>query len=292
MKPLFRLAYKNMWPNHDPEMQQPRDFFRACLEQHYTVVIDNQTPDLVVYSLGGPPATGEYYTDPILVGYSGECQDAPGSCDLRLGFHHNQETNYKRLPLWVLYIDWDIKNPTSHPLHISNILKRHTQPHNEKPQFCNFTYRNPVKSRIEFFMALNQKQRVDSTGQLFNNTGKLLGDKPVELQDYRFTIAWESNIMQGYVTEKLLEPLAAGSIPIYCGGSESINDFNPLAFINILNFADTKQAIDYILHVDADENLRRKYLMEPVWIQAPTWPQQVFTWLYSCIEHKKPHLIL
>lgn len=292
MKQKLKLAYKNMWPDHDPERQQPRDFFRLCLEQHYNVIIDNHAPDMVIYSLGGAPIPGEYYSDPILVGYSGEVQDAPNTCDLLLGFHYHVDALYKRLPLWVLYIDWDDKNPTGHPLHINSLLSRHELDFVPRTKFCNFTYRNPVKSRIEFFLALNQKLRVDSTGSLFNNTGKLLGDKTIELKDYQFTIAWESSNMQGYVTEKLLEPLAAGSIPIYSGGSASVDDFNPRGFIRVEDFPNIHHAIDYVMHVQHDVQLQKQYWQQPVWQQAPDWPNRVFGWFYSLIADKKPHLRL
>ena len=292
MKPCLRLAYKNMWPDHNPDQLQPRDFFRGCLEQHYTVVIDNHAPDVVIYSLGGGPQPGEYYSDPISIAYSGEVQDAPGPCDLTLGFHHHPDVKYKRLPLWPLYIDWDVTQVTQHPLHVYNILNRHKQEPIRKSSFCNFTYRNPVKSRVEFFLALNQKQRVDSTGQLFNNTGRLLADKTVELQEYRFTIAWESSISPGYVTEKLLEPLAAGSIPIYMGGSDAVKDFNPRAFINVSDFPNLQQAVDYITYVDSNPNLVDDYLSQPVWETTPTWPHDVFSWLYEIFVEKKPHLKL
>jgi hypothetical protein len=145
---------------------------------------------------------------------------------------------------------------------------------------------------VEFFLALNQKQRVDSTGQLFNNTGRLLADKTVELQTYRFTIAWESSISPGYVTEKLLEPLAAGSIPIYMGGSDAVKDFNPRAFINVSDFPNLQQAVDYITYVDSNPNLVDDYLSQPVWETTPTWPHDVFSWLYEIFVEKKPHLKL
>jgi len=290
---ILRLAYHSMWPDHDPE-KNPRDFFRWCLEQHYQVIIDNIHPDVVVYSVfGNPPKKSQWASEPILVAYSGESYDAQGDFDLSFGHHMHADPKYKRLPHWVLYIDWNQdKNPADHPLDISHILRRHTQPWQDKPNFCNFTYRNPVKSRIEFFLALNQVKKVHSTGPLFNNQGFCLQDKTLELQTYRFTIAWENTQLPGYVTEKLLQPLAAGSIPIYCGGSEAIRDFNPKAFINRDDFASNKDMIEWIMHVNINEKLQEGYWSEPVWTTSIDWPQEVFKIIYEKISNHKPLLML
>ena len=74
-----------------------------------------------------------------------------------------------------------------------------------------------MRSRIEFFELLSRYRCVDCTGPLLNNTGYLMRSKVHELSAYRYTIAFENTIRPGYVTEKLLEPLAAGSVPIYLG---------------------------------------------------------------------------
>ena len=281
-----------MWHDHDPERQQPRCFFRYLLELKYHVMIDNQAPDLVIASHGLTLDKNDYSSQPITIGYSGESFDVSGQYDLKLGFHFHNENNYKRLPLWLLYIDWNINSVTDHPLHIANIKNRHERDYEHKPNFCNFTYRNPVKSRIEFFLALNQVKRVHSTGPLFNNQGFCLQDKTLELQSYRFTIAWENIQLPGYVTEKLLHPLAAGSIPIYCGGSESIRDFNPHAFINRDDFTSNQDMIDWIMHVNSNEKLLQRYWQEPIWINPLDWPNQVFSWIYEHIQDKKSHLAL
>lgn len=281
-----------MWPDHDPEGQQPKDFFRYVLELQYQVVIDNQTPDFVISSHGQPPNANTYASKPINVGYSGESFDVIGEYDLKIGFDINAQPNYKRLPLWVLYIDWNLDSPLDTILHIRNIIKRHNLQTWYRPYFCNFTYRNPVPSRIEFFQSLSELRKIYSTGRLLNNTGVLVENKVAALQHYRFTIAWENSMSPGYVTEKLLEPLAAGSIPIYAGGSFAHTDFNSKAFIDVNKFENTQKAIEYILQVDNDPVLQQQYLQQPVWTVEPDWPNTVFDWFYSLIADKKPHLRL
>lgn len=290
MKTL-RLSYRSMWPDHDP-YKTPRDFFLYCLEKYYNVVIDNQSPDVVIYSVFGPvPQSKEYTSTPVMIAYSGESYDAEGPCDLKFGFHTPNDSKYYRLPIWCLYINWD-EQAQDHPLNISNIINRHKNIRAMPEKFCNFTYRNPVRNRIEFFMALNSRQRVDSTGPLYNNTGILLTDKPVALQQYRFTVAYENKQQPGYVTEKLLEPLAAGSVPIYWGGSMSNRDFNPAAFINADDFQSQLQLMNYIEHVNNTPDLWFQYMSAPVFLNNIDWPRDIFHKIYSILVEKKPNLAL
>jgi len=280
-----------MWPDHNPH-KTPRDFFLFTLEQHYTVEIDDKTPDVVIYSVFGPvPRREEYASNPVLIAYSGESYDAQGECDIKFGFHENHDETYHRLPIWCLYINWDI-TAQAHPLNITSIQSRHKNPPVPPAKFCNFTYRNPVKNRIEFFLELNARRKVDSTGPLYNNTGILLADKPVALQQYRFTIAYENKQQPGYVTEKLLEPLAAGSVPIYWGGDFCVRDFNPAAFINAGDFRSQKQLIDYVEHVNAKLDIWMQYVAAPVFLKTLDWPAHIFSIIYPEIIRKKPHLVV
>ena len=291
MKTL-KLSYRSMWPGHDP-YKTPRDFFLFTLSQHYTVVIDNETPDVVIYSVFGPvPTASEYSSNPVMIAYSGESYDAEGVSDIKFGFHTHADPTYHRLPLWCLYINWDLNTPTTHPLHIANILNRHKHVTDMPEKFCNFTYRNPVKSRIEFFLALNARRKVESTGPLYNNTRVLLEDKPVALQQYRFTIAYENKQQSGYVTEKLLEPLAAGSVPIYWGGSQCVEDFNPAAFINADDFKSQDQLINYVEHVNGNKDLWMQYVTAPVFLGPQDWPQNTFNIIYQTLIAHKPQFTL
>lgn len=290
MKTL-KLSYRSMWPDHNP-YKTPRDFFLYTLEQHYTVVIDNKDPDVVIYSVfGDVPIANDYPSKPVMIAYSGESYDAEGASDIKFGFHTHDDPAYHRLPIWCLYINWD-KDATPHPLNIHSILSRHTYLPDMPEKFCNFTYRNPVKSRIEFFMALNSRRKVESTGPLYNNTRVLLEDKPASLQQYRFTIAYENKQQPGYVTEKLLEPLAAGSVPIYWGGSMCNQDFNPVAFINADEFRSTNQLIEYIEHVNSTPELWQQYFTARVFLNPMDWPTHIFNIIYPAIILKRPQLAI
>ncbi|MCV4776722.1 glycosyltransferase family 10, partial [Escherichia coli] len=68
----------------------------------------------------------------------------------------------------------------------------------------------------------------------------------------RFNIAFENQISPGYVTEKLINPLLAGSVPIYWGAPEAVGDFNAAAFVNANEFASLDDLVRHVIAIDDD----------------------------------------
>lgn len=69
------------------------------------------------------------------------------------------------------------------------------------------------------------------------------------LGNYKFYLAFENSQLEGYVTEKVWEPLLMGAIPIYWGAPD-INDFlpHPDAVIRVSDF-DSMQALATYLNI-------------------------------------------
>ena len=131
----------------------------------------------------------------------------------------------------------------------------------DRPRFCSFVASNPRGSfRNAFFKKLNRVKKVDSAGRHFNNFGPPVADKLTFLKDYRFNLAFENSQSTGYVTEKLIEPLLMGCIPIYWGAPDVTRDFNPACMINVSDFPDFNAAVDYIIQADRDESIRLQHL--------------------------------
>jgi hypothetical protein len=109
-----------------------------------------------------------------------------------------------------------------------------------KKYFCNFLYSHKVPYREEFFRQLSRYKKVDAPGRSMNNMssiderfqGDLWERKRLFLSEYKFTISFENYIYPGYQTEKLYDPMQAGSIPVYCGDPLVGNLFNTKSFIN------------------------------------------------------------
>lgn len=134
----------------------------------------------------------------------------------------------------------------------------------DRPGFACFVASNPRgPERNRFFRALHRRRALVSAGRHFNTTGKPLTDKLALLRDFRFNLAFENTSSPGYVTEKLVEPLLAGSIPIYWGASDVGREFDLGCMINVADFPTDQAAIDHILAVDADPRARLSLLSTP-----------------------------
>jgi hypothetical protein len=132
-------------------------------------------------------------------------------------------------------------------------------------RFCNFIYSNDrAKERITFLQKLNQYKTVDCCGRLLNNIGGPVADKRAYLARCKFTIAFENESHPGYATEKIIEPLLMGSIPIYWGDPQIDEDFNPDCLINVHTFGSFDAAIDRVREIDSDENLWMQYVTCPI----------------------------
>jgi hypothetical protein len=263
-KPPLSVSFHNFWSR----FRAKDSFFVRALEQSFQVSIDALGRDLQISSVfGRDELKSPNGARPLRVWWTGEVIDPQGQFfDLYFGSRPRTSLMGKRwfrYPLWITYLDWwKPDGPYS-----VNRLKAPRQ-WGERPHFCNFIYSNPASIRTEFFLRLNEARHVDSWGRVANNAGSIAPGRDGKMQtlaDYTFTIAFENQIASGYVTEKLLEPLLAGSIPVYWGAPEARTDFNPEAFI----FADDYDGFDdLIAHLnrlsDSSEEVARLATASPL----------------------------
>lgn len=134
----------------------------------------------------------------------------------------------------------------------------------DRREFACFVASNPRGAeRNRFFKALHRRRPVVSAGRHFNTTGVPLSDKMALLRRFRFNLAFENSRSPGYVTEKLVEPLLTGTIPVYWGAPDVSRDFNPGCMIDVSAFPSHEAAIERLLEVDADAAARRRLLEAP-----------------------------
>jgi hypothetical protein len=142
-------------------------------------------------------------------------------------------------------------------------------------KFCAFIVSNPRGVvRNLMFQTLNKKKSVDSLGKYKNNVGKALeipfhSPEYIEfLRDYKFIIAGENANTGTYITEKILNPLLAGIIPIYWGTSYVFEIFNKDRFL----YLDTSvpdsfnKMVERILELDADEEKYLEMVNRPIFV--------------------------
>jgi hypothetical protein len=168
---------------------------------------------------------------------------------LQLGFAPRNDSTYKRLPLWMMSIDWfgadnnRLVNPKVMPL--QSCTMRHLKAVKDRSKFCAFIVSNPNNQvRNRAFDSINGRVgHVDSAGRYRNNCGDAIfaglgggGGETAKvkfLEDYRYNITYENGYGEGYVTEKLFHAKVAGCIPIYWGDSKAAaEDFDAGGYID------------------------------------------------------------
>ena len=202
---------------------------------------------------------------------------------LALGFDYNQKENYKRFPLWLLYIFPPTFAATASVADIQERLKEiEQQSFFPKQEFAAMIashagYFSTRKIDSDFSMVsraliTQQIQNINFVhcpGKLLHNDDSLhkefKNDKKKYLQQFQFNICPENSATPGYVTEKLFESFEAGAIPIYWG------DENPEPMIlnheRILfwrNGTDNTEVLDRIKSLYLSEKERQKFLAVPI----------------------------
>lgn len=238
------------------------------LRDHFPIVLADD-PDFLFFSDYKAPHRQPRYDNCIKIYTTEENFRAPWQdCDYALTSDHLDDSRHLRLPLYVRYLlhqghktgDSIIK----HPFALEKALYR-----TPNKRFCNFVYSNGnAQHRIRFFDVLSKYKPVDAGGRVRNNMGTLVGDKLTFLRDYKFTIAFENAAHPGYITEKLVEPMLAYSLPIYWGDPRVGEDFNPASFVNA-NIMSIDEAVEAVILLDRHEDLYAQALGEP-WLHGNT----------------------
>ncbi|MFN3166957.1 MAG: glycosyltransferase [Phycisphaeraceae bacterium] len=156
----------------------------------------------------------------------------------------------------------------------------------ERRRFCAFIASNQSASvRNRFVQMLSRHRHVDCPGRALNNMpGHEIGApgdtkrKIAFLQQYRFAVCFENTSTrgnEGYVTEKLVDAMAAGCIPLYWGDHRVAEDFNTNSFIDLTRYGDDTEAMsEHVMQVDQDSQKLSKLINEPWLHQDQMMPYQ------------------
>jgi hypothetical protein len=249
MKPTITIGFSDFWGGFTPH----DNYFTELLSTRWNVEVSAR-PEYLIYSCFGRQHRRSAAR--VKIYFTGENR-RPNfrHCDFAFTFDHMDRPEHYRLPLYAWYGD-----PTllvKGAVDAERILAG-------KTGFCNFVYSNPrCKVRTRFFEKLSKYKRVDSGGRLLNNIGGPVSDKRAFLARYKFTIAFENSSHPGYTTEKILEPMAAESLPIYWGNPLVERDFNPRSFVSFFDYGSLDDLVDRVVEVDRNDELYCQYLREP-----------------------------
>ena len=249
----LKIRFESFWPKFNPT----NNIFIDILRRNYNIKVledVNTPPDILIYSFFGQKHLR--WRNCIRIYYSGEA-DYPNFnlCDYALGLVDiNMPSRYLRFPLYIFYNNCLKKLENKKSIIPEQALKR---------DFCSIVVsaiRNCNPMRIDFFNELNRYKTIASGGRWNNNVGGPVPDKLDFIRNYKFNIAIENTKIEGYVTEKICEPFIANTVPIYWGADSVKKDFGTGGYIDISDFSNIKEAIEYIKEVDNDDNLYLKIL--------------------------------
>lgn len=247
-------------------------------------IIDYDKSDVKVF-LSGENLKGYHYA-PFADHYLGS-----KDMDLALGLEVFEDKRYIRFPLWID----SMFPPESSEADIRAKCAALRFPSVEgKKKFCCMVASNAADGlRDEMFDALSKIARVDSAGKHLHNDDSLkeeFGDVKIDyMKQYYFNICPENTSAYGYTTEKLLESISAGCIPVYWGAEladkEVINE-------DAIIFWDRKErgekALKQIKELYANPKLLEEFLAQPR--LKPTAEKYILD-TFATIENKFRELI-
>lgn len=244
-KPTLKLKFTDFWKDFNPV----DNLFYGLLSEYYELV-ESKDPELIIFSCFG--SIHKLYSCHKIF-YTGEnVRPNFTECDFALTFDYDLPiSKHFRVPFYRWNGDLE-KLCTPYDA---------TAIHKENRKFCCMVVTNANGVvRNEFFNKLTLYKKVDSGGKYLNNIGKNVSNKMDFLRNYKFTMAFENASYPGYTTEKIVQPMLAGSIPIYWGNPEITRDFSDKSFINVHTYKNLEKVVDRIIEIDNDDNLYQSYL--------------------------------
>ena len=230
---------------------------------NYIVYLDDEHPDYLIYDVFGCEHINPKYDESIKIALYSE--------NIIPDF---SETDYATSQAHLIYLDRYYKYPSFiwnlykfRKLKVGNI--RMLANNLKKTKFCAAVisnYQNYSYFRLNFIKELNKYKHVDMGGDYLNDFGIHIQDKIKFLSSYKFSISMENSNGDGYISEKIIDSLIAGTIPIYYGDYLIDEYINPKCLIMIKGEKDIQSKIDYIIKIDNDDKLYNSILKEPIFL--------------------------
>ncbi|GHV21175.1 hypothetical protein FACS1894174_04220 [Bacteroidia bacterium] len=156
--------------------------------------------------------------------YSGYLQNK--HLDLSLGFDCVNDDSYLRFPLWILYFVNPEDTGTAAIKALCERFNHSCEENIRSKRFCSLVSgHDPNGLRQGIYDSLIDIDEVSCGGRFLNNTDELKqiynNDKIRYLQQFKFNICPENSNAPGYVTEKLMEAVFSGAIPVYWGSDNN-----------------------------------------------------------------------
>ncbi|TPH58804.1 glycosyltransferase family 10 domain-containing protein, partial [Helicobacter pylori] len=283
----LKIAVANWWGGAE-EFKKSVLYF--ILSQRYAITL-HQNPDKPADIVFGNPLGSARkilsYQNTKRVFYTGE-NEVPNFnlFDYAIGFDElDFNDRYLRMPLYYAYLHYKalLVNDTTSPYkikidslytckkpshkfkenhpHLCAVVNNESDP--LKRGFASFVASNPnAPIRNAFYDALNAIEPVAGGEAVKNTLGYKVENKNEFLSQYKFNLCFENSQGYGYVTEKIIDAYFSHTIPIYWGSPSVAKDFNPRSFVNVCDFKDFDEAIDYVRYLHTHPNAYLDMLYE------------------------------
>jgi hypothetical protein len=216
------------------------------LRTKWNVRIDPEDPDLLFCSVFGNKKSDYRKKRCKRILFCGESSHNVDRSlyDVSLTCEKESEHNLY-FPLWIIFINWfEVDHVRDRDVSYLMALDRLLRPSQtitelvrRKSVACSFVVQNPsCKKRINFCKHVQKTIHVECPGKVLQNVPEI-GGRGDQIEKIRYlekcwlNIAFENTRKPGYVTEKLVHGLYSGCIPIYWGGSRSLDFFNKDRFL-------------------------------------------------------------
>lgn len=268
----IKVKFVDFWDTFDPL----HNFITDVLSKKYRIELSD-SPDYLIFSVFG--YTNIDYHNCTKIFFSGENITPDFNiCDYAIGFNFlSFGDRYLRMPLYTAY---GIQRLAAPKVIVPEVVLNR--------KFCSFVVSNAqgAPERERFFHLLSEYKQVDSGGRYKNNVGGPVPDKTAFIKDYKFNIAFENCMCDGYTTEKIMEPMLVNSVPIYWGNRLINRDFNQDSFINIANYPSLEAAVEDIVRLDQNDDEYLSLLSTP-WFNKENylnWEEQLITFFDNIFE--------
>lgn len=229
-----------------------------------------------------------------------------GQPSLAMGFDYCGTGNYRRFPLWLMYLFPPEVAVTASVADIQTRLDEiEAKSRCSKTKFAamvashdGYASKKKVFGHVEIVSRAEITEKVGTIdfvhcpGKLLHNDNSLKDeyqdDKQVYLEQFLFNICAENACVEGYVTEKIFEALEAGTIPIYWGDpNPEPAILNPQRII-FWDGARVEEVLSTIKALYLDINLREQFLREPFFVK--TAAQEIYDH-FSCLRRDLERLL-
>lgn len=220
--------------------------------------------------------------NPVIIGYSGEPFYNVEGAKYGLNFEDDSDTNLY-YPLWQINSSLIYDNP----------IEKNAD---KKDLFCSFicSVNTPKREEVYVHVSSNYKPIIAS-GRIFTTSGYFLppfyGNFKFAQKLHervKFNMCFENKETHGttsYISEKIINAYALGTVPIYCGAENVTRWFNPDSFINC-NGLTKEEILDKIIEVDSNDNLYRDMLYANPFKENINWKEYTYARLISFLKSK------